>query len=426
MDNPVAASGSVDPSRDRASVDRLIATAPAAVDLKDRRQEDWAMAAADELDSELQTARAVEALDDRLAGEDLPVAMGLAVKLAHSRCLLREVTVAVHVSVVLAVYKENIRILSPEEHPDGEDFLRRKLAQLDWLFEDTPHSWELVVVDDGCPEGSGRIAQRILDAEGVGPSARVLFLEEAIERGLAPVAGLTSTADSRKGGSIRYGLWDAARRNGSDGVLLFTDADLSTDLGQCGLLVDPIVRGAMAAIGSRREPASVVVKRGTRDERGKLFIYLWKRLVPQLRGITDSQCGFKAFRADALSGWFASAIESGFAFDLEMLIQVQLGWPDTIRRVPIAWIDSDVLSTTADLEPYVDMLRMVSRFYRAYLPASAVGESFAQFIDALDQDAFDRLLGDIPPAIGGAGVAGFEDAANVSATELMRRAGLTE
>jgi hypothetical protein len=49
------------------------------------------------------------------------------------------------------------------------------------------------------------------------------------------------------------------------------------------------------AIGSRREPDSVVVKQGTRNDRGKLFIYLWKRMVPVLGDIIDTQCGFKAF-----------------------------------------------------------------------------------------------------------------------------------
>ncbi len=86
----------------------------------------------------------------------------------------------------------------------------------------------------------------------------------------------------------------------ADRVVLFTDADLSTHLCQCGLLVEPVVcGGASAGIGSCREPTSVVVKQGKRNTRGKLFIYLRKRLIPQLRGIIDTQCGFKAFRGEA-------------------------------------------------------------------------------------------------------------------------------
>jgi len=213
----------------------------------------------------------------------------------------------------------------------------------------------------------------------------------------------------------------------SNHVLLFTDADLSTHLGQCGLLMEPIVRGgARAAIGSRREPASVVVKQGKRNSRGKLFIYLWKRLIPQLRGIIDTQCGFKAFRAEALAGWFESAMESGFAFDIEVLLHVHLGRPDSIRKVAVAWIDSDAQSTTADLEPYLDMLRMAVAFYRTYLPPDETGESFGQLIEALDKDAFEALLDSLPPQIAEGEPAGFDDFRGVTAAELAHRAGLAD
>lgn len=409
----------------RRQLERLAAEAPAAVDLTDLGHERWAVAAAEALEEAIPDAGDLARLDLSVAEEGHPVALGLALKLALSRALLREIEGAAHLSVVMAVYKENVRILSALEHPNGEDFLRRKLAQLDWLFQGTSHTWDLAVVDDGCPAGSGRMAQQILEEEKATGKARVLFLDEAITQSLPPARGLSSSADSRKGGSIRYGLWHAAQTPRSDHVVLFTDADLSTHLGQCGLLMEPIVRGgARAAIGSRREPESVVVKQGTRNTRGKLFIYLWKRLIPQLQGVVDTQCGFKAFRAAALEGWFESAMESGFAFDIEMLIHVHLGHPDSIRRVAVAWIDSDALSTTTDLEPYLDMLRMAVRFYRTYLPSDEAGESFGQLIEALDKDAFDALLESIPPEIGEGEPATFDGFDGVTAAELAKRAGL--
>jgi glycerophosphoryl diester phosphodiesterase len=423
------------PAAVRALVDRLVASAPREVDLTNPAHETWAVEAAEALMGVVSAASDLSELDARLTGDGVPVALGLALKLATGRRLVQEVTEPAHLSVVLAVYKENVRILSADEDPSGEDFLRRKLAQLSWLFADTPHSWDLAVVDDGCPEGSGAMAQRILEEEGATDHARVLFLDEAIEAGLPPAAGLESSADSRKGGSIRYGLWHAvqeqAAREQASGqsnpnhVVLFTDADLSTHLGQSGLLLEPIVRGgAAAAIGSRRESTSVVVKQGKRNTRGKLFIYLWKQLIPQLRGIIDTQCGFKAFRAETLEGWFEGAIESGFAFDIEMLIHVHQGGTGPIRKVAVAWIDSDALSTTTDLEPYLDMLQMAVQFYRAYLPADASSDDFARLIEGLDKDAFDVLLGDIPTAIAEAEPVEFDDFHGVSAAELATRAGL--
>ena len=76
-------------------------------------------------------------------------------------------------SVVFAVYKEHHRILRPEEHDSGEDFLRRKVAQLNWLASSSPKfSWELVAVDDGCPEGSGRGGPGYRFEDEIEPSLR--------------------------------------------------------------------------------------------------------------------------------------------------------------------------------------------------------------------------------------------------------------
>jgi hypothetical protein len=320
---------------------------------------------------------------------------------------------------VFAVYKEHTRILRPDEHEHGEDFLRRKLDQLEWLFERTPwHTWDLTVVDDGCPELSGELAQAVLD-ETPDVDARVLFLADAIEEGLPIINGLTSTDDSRKGGSIRYGMWEASRHDRPNHVILFTDADLSTHLAQAGLLMDPIIReGRNAAIGSRRHPASVVLKEGSRNNRGKLFIYLWKRLIPQLAEVTDTQCGFKAFRADQLAGWIDDVSENGFAFDIEFLLHTERADPGTISIVPIAWIDSDAASTTTDLEPYLPMLRSVVGFYRDVLPPDPTAETFAGLIESMSEEGFQRLLERIPAAIADRDPAEFDEFKGVTAAEL--------
>ena len=395
------------------------------MDLTETDHGAWILEAADALsvlDLPIAELRMVE---ETLSADREPVALGLVGKLALSRGLVRALPEPVHTSVVLAMYREHLRILPASRHPQGEDFLRRKLRQLRWLFRGTPHRWDLTLVDDGCPEGSGELAREIIRSEGLEEEARVLFLEEAIEREAPPVRGLESTDDSRKGGAIRYGLWKAESAGGDrEHVVLFTDADLSTHLGQCGLLIEPLVaRGAAAAIGSRREPTSVVVKEGARNTRGKLFIYLWKGLIPELRGIVDTQCGFKAFRAGTLERWYEDALESGFAFDIEMLLGVKLQGEGPIARVPVAWIDSDALSTTADLEPYLDMLRTAALLYRERLPSREEGDAVARLIEGLDPEGFDRLLKNIPPEIADAEPSTFDAHRPVSAAELARRAG---
>jgi hypothetical protein len=411
---------------DRALLGELLRVAPRSLDLTSGAQLEAVRELAEQIESARSTLAARRALEAELMGlgDEVPISIRLGLKLAMSRGVLGELAEPVHASIVFAVYKEHHRIRTAQEHEHGEDLLRRKLWQLHWLFDGTPrHTWDLTVVDDGCPEGSGRLAQAVLDAMGPAQHARVLFLVDAIRDGRPIVRSLASTDDSRKGGSIRLGLWTAVQETRPNHVVLFTDADLSTHLGQLGLLLDPILRDAKnSAIGSRREPASVVVKGGARNTRGKLFIYLWKKLIPQLRGIIDTQCGFKAFRASDIRTWIEDTLENGFAFDIEFLLRVHLAAPGSIAKVPIAWIDSEAESTTAELDPYLPMLRSVVRFYRHYLPSDPRAESFARLIESLDEDSFSRLLEDIPEAIASGEPLEFDALGGVSAEDLAARA----
>ena len=217
-------------------------------------------------------------------------------------------------------------MLRPDQHPHGEDCLVRKIEQLRWLFDDVaPVTWSVLIVDDGCPEGSGQLAQRIVDEQCPDAPVRVIFLEDAINQGLPITHPMQSAAESQKGGSIVYGMWTAAQKQHERHIVVFTDADLSVHLGQTGLLIDGIVQEKKdAAIGSRRETTSVVVKTGHRNTRGKLFIYLWKGLMHPLHYITDTQCGFKAFTVETVRDVFTDPFEKRFAFDIELLLKTEL------------------------------------------------------------------------------------------------------
>jgi hypothetical protein len=415
--------------------------APLELDLTNAGHLDDVRTRAEALEAASESAAQLQATDARCANDDaLPLPVRVALKLALSRRLLHETDQPLHVSVVFAMYKEHLRILTSEEHPAGEDFLREKLRQLRWLFGPTPrHTWDLTAVDDGCPEGSGRLAKEILErfAEPE-EETRVLFLEDAIRQGLPVTRDLDSADQSQKGGSIRLGLWSAAQARRAGGhAALFTDADLSTHLGQIGLLVAPLMGSSgsgtgsrtlapprLAAIGSRRESSSVVVKARTRNVRGKLFIYLWKRLIPQLRGIIDTQCGFKAFDARHLATWIEDTRDNGFSFDVEFLLRVQLDRPGSIAKVPVAWIDSEAASTTAELEPYLPMLRSIVRLYRRELPRSGRAEPFAGLIDELDAETFNDLVARVPPEIADREPLEFDDFDGVSAQALAEVVGL--
>lgn len=358
---------------------------------------------------------------------DTPLRHLVACKLARSKAIILKKfsdQQSIKVSVIFAVYKEHRRILSSTEHPHGEDFLNRKIHQLQWLFDGTPNiSWEMIIVDDGCPENSGRIAQSIIDQYQHGDKARVIYLQDAIDQGCEVAAGLGTTADSQKGGAILYGMWDAIEKNHADSsnhIVLYTDADLSTHLGQTGLLLEPFLNpDVQAVIGSRRSPESIVIKKGTRNTRGKLFIYLWKRLLPILGNIVDTQCAFKAFRADLARDIILDSIEKKFAFDIELLLKTEQQAPGSTRVLPIAWIDSEAASTTTDLEPYLSMLQSIVAMYRKYLPREEQSEPFARLIESLTQESWHHLTEHAPTEIADSDPAELGNAL-ISADDLLK------
>ncbi len=390
--------------------DRLFHRMPAGLDLQDEAQFESILSAADALIARVDGTRALDEIECLLAAdrEAWPLGAHMAVKLARSKARLAQRKSPLHLTVVVPVYAEHERIQLPGQHPLGEGFVDRKLRELDWLMDERAgQSYEMLVIDDGCPHGSGRIAEQILYERHRGAPARVLYLADAIEQELPVTASMRSVEDSRKGGSIQLGLWDATRVERPGHVLLYTDADLSTHLGQAGLLVDALdAPGIGIAAGSRRASESVVVKSGGRSARGRLFIYLWKKLIPELGYLEDTQCGFKAMSAETARRLVEAPSERGFAFDVELLLRCELSSRRSIAKVPIAWIDSQAASTTVELAPYLPMLRSIVGLYRRHLGERPISEAFARAIEALDEvsweraiDAFGPMLEAIDPAL---------------------------
>ncbi len=185
-------------------------------------------------------------------------------------------------------------------------------------------------------------------------------------------------------------------------------------------MAEPILKQKKSvAIGSRRENTSVVIKKGTRNNRGKLFIYLWKRLLHPLNDIIDTQCGFKAFKKEMLVQIIDNLIERKFAFDIELLLKSELIQNNSIAKVPIAWIDSEEASTTTDIQPYLPMLKSIAKMYEKYLPKNPVADDFASFILGLNEEEFNKVLDNIPVEILEREPYEFSEYAGVSVSDLL-------
>jgi dolichyl-phosphate beta-glucosyltransferase len=119
---------------------------------------------------------------------------------------------------------------------------------------------------------------------------------------------------------------------------LFSDADLSTPIEELEKLWCAVANGGNdeIAIGSRAVDRSLigVHQPGYRETMGRLFNVVM-RAVTGLP-ISDTQCGFKLFRADVAEQIFSRQTLERFGFDAEVLyIAFRRGYG--IAEVPVRW-----------------------------------------------------------------------------------------
>ncbi len=175
-------------------------------------------------------------------------------------------------------------------------------------------SYELIVVDDGSRDGLPQILS----------SAAVDWPQ---------LIAMRHPTNQGKGAAVRTGMLAARGRR-----LLFADADGATPIDQEALLRDAITAGADMAIGSRLAPDKTVTRRRARMRGliGRMFATFarrWLRL-----SVRDTQCGFKMFRREVGRSLFEQSQETGYLFDLELLVLADRGGYQ-VAEVPVNWAD---------------------------------------------------------------------------------------
>lgn len=177
-----------------------------------------------------------------------------------------------------------------------------------------PAAYEVIVVDDGSDDG---LPDVLAPLEAEWPELSVIRHE--INRG--------------KGAAVRTGMLAADARR-----LLFADADGATPIDQETRLSEAIASGADLAVASRLVPSDDVVRRRGRRRAivGRLFASVARRYLRL--GVRDCQCGFKMFRREPARKIFSQVRETGFLFDLEVLILADRHGYET-AEVPVDWSD---------------------------------------------------------------------------------------
>ena len=231
-------------------------------------------------------------------------------------------------SVIVPAYNEESRLPAT---------LRRVVAYL----QQTPElSAEILVVDDGSADGTARVAQEQADALG----------DDRLS-----MAVLSNPGNRGKGYSVRHGVekarWD---------WILFTDADLSAPIEECGKLITAVSDGACdVAFGSRALDRSLVGihQSAFREAMGRMFNHV-VRLVAGLP-YKDTQCGFKLFSSKAARAIFERQRLDRFGFDVEILFLARkLGFQAV--EVPVRWNHSEgtKVSMFSGANAFVDIARV--------------------------------------------------------------------
>ncbi|MDX2441608.1 MAG: glycosyltransferase family 2 protein [Desulfobacterales bacterium] len=344
----------VDPSWEP-TIAMLSKKLPDKIDLTTSNQDDLFFEAATDLLDKYPDTFALQNLDRWITSnpEKYKNAMLLVSKQALSKMYVKQITYPLHVSLVLAMYNEHNRIRpKSNDNPNGEDFVRRKMKQMEWLLKDSPLTFNMILVDDGCPNQSGDKAQEIIEKEGY-KNVKVLFLDDGIKRQSVVIKGLKSTSDSRKGGSIQYGMWQALENYSTvdkPHIVVFTDADMAAPVNEIGLLLGKQDDKTMLTIASRYDARSVC--RGPWGKNGEvqgltefdrrmvgLRGLVFSKLFPQTGKITDTQCGLKAFNAKLLRQILLKTKVRTFSFDIELLV-LAASTDTAIAFAPIYWHDS--------------------------------------------------------------------------------------
>lgn len=226
----------------------------------------------------------------------------------------------VDLSVVIPAHNEERRI-GPT--------LRRVM---DYLSQQ-PYSAEVIVVDDVSSDGTSRAAQEFTG-------------------GALPVVLIRREGKNGKGAAVACGMLSASGRR-----RLFSDADLSTPIEETEKLLAAMDEGCDIAIASRMAPGAQVDRPFARELCARGFNLLVRMLA--VRGIRDSQCGFKAFTAEAAVDLFPRLTITSWAFDAELLFLARKrGW--TVREVPVRW----VYSKESKMRPVRDTLTMTRDLLR--------------------------------------------------------------
>lgn len=225
-------------------------------------------------------------------------------------------------SVIVPAYNEEERL--PKMLDETLAYLCSKLRS---------DAYEVIVVDDGSKDGT------------------IYVVEDYIRKHAdVPLRLLRMQRNGGKGSAVRAGMLAASGKK-----CLMVDADAATVFEEVDKLNET---SSDVAVGSR-----VHLRTTKRDVLRSLFSFVFHLLVVLIggvKGVEDTQCGFKLYSRRAARAAFIGQKLSRWAFDVENLFRVQMAGMK-VEEVPVRWTEvpgSKLSVVKATLNMGWDMCRM--------------------------------------------------------------------
>ena len=195
---------------------------------------------------------------------------------------------------------------------------------------------EVIVVDDGSSDRTFEIVEELMRE--------------------CSVLRLIRTAHGGKGHACKQGVL------ASQGEWLFLcDSDLSMPIEELSKFVSLFQDGFQIIIASREAPGALRYEEPYyRHFMGRVFNSIVRILA--VRGIRDTQCGFKCFSSDVAREIFNIQTINGWGFDVEILFIAQRrGYK--ILEVPVNWY----YRSHSKVKPFRDAVRMFREIWQIRL-----------------------------------------------------------
>lgn len=209
------------------------------------------------------------------------------------------------------------------------------LLDMDKHLSEADFSYEIIVVNDGSKDKTAEIVEKMAQT-------------------IPHLTLINNEKNQGKGGVVRDGMLAAKGQ-----YRIFTDADNSTSIDQFEHMLPFLKEGYEVVIGSR------AVKGAKLEPPQPLYKQLLGRMsnlviqAMNLPGIWDSQCGFKAFDAEAAERIFPLTKVNGWGFDIEVLALARsLGY--RVKEIPVRWVNDTAshVRLSAYLKVFVENVKI--------------------------------------------------------------------